>query len=89
MDIEELNEFISSEVTGLQIFIQNDCIEDSDYNDKADLAIKKTIDHIVAEMHLHYESQISGIKEAYAEKLQEEQQKILDRYSELLNKVIQ
>lgn len=89
MGIENLDEFISNEVESLKEFIQNDCIDESEYYDKADMAIEKTINLIVAEMHLHYESQISEIKEAYSEKLNEELQKILDRYSILLNKVIQ
>lgn len=89
MDIENLEELIKNEVDNLKEFIQNDCIEDTDFYEKSDMAIEKTVDLIVAEMHLHYEEKISEIKEAYSEKLLEELQKILDRYSILLNKVIQ
>lgn len=88
-NMDELLDFISTETNKLGEFIYDECIDDSDKETKMRVVVKKTVDHIVAEIFLHFRDEICKIKEEYGLKLIEEQQKILDRYSAVINKIIQ
>jgi hypothetical protein len=92
-DMDELLDFITEETTTLQTFIYDNCIDEADKEDQMKMAVKKTvkktIEHITSEIFLHFRDEICKIKEEYSQKLIEEQQKILDRYSAVINKIIQ
>jgi len=64
-------------------------MDDSNKDSQMRITVKKTIDLIVSETINHFREQVMQIKEQYSQKLIEEQQKILDRYSAVINKIIQ
>lgn len=88
-DMEELLDLISTKTTELENFIYEDCIDDADKENRMRMAVKKTIEQITTEIFLHFRDEICKVKEEYGQKLIEEQQKILDRYSTIINKIIQ
>jgi hypothetical protein len=85
----DIAKYVEQEIQVLSQFIYDDCIDEPVYEEKMRYAVKKTIEGIVASLALAHETELSRVKEQYSQKLIEGQQKILDRFSAVIDKIIQ
>jgi hypothetical protein len=84
----DITEYVQQEIETLSDFIYKDCIDESEYEEKMRYAVQKTIEGIVAIITIAHESELSKVKEEYAAKLLEEQQKLIVQFSGILDKAV-